>query len=164
MTCSFDTMLTTVLTSFILYLIVSFLFINSKRILIVGYRTVVYICLLSILRLVLSIEFSFSVHINLNTFFSSVIFFFRQHHTFFHFFKKFSRNTPFSPLPYHKLSIKKDPQIHCDSVSKNLPLRGRCPEGAEGENLAIARNISDSRTVLSPTACGRSPLAEGAKG
>ena len=49
-------------------------------------------------------------------------------------------------------------------VSKNLPLRGRCPEGAEGENLAIARNISDSRTVLSPTACGRSPLAEGAKG
>ena len=50
------------------------------------------------------------------------------------------------------------------SVSKNLPLRGRCPEGAEGENLAIARNISDSRTVLSPTACGRSPLAEGAKG
>ena len=46
----------------------------------------------------------------------------------------------------------------------NAPLRGRCPEGAEGENLAIARNISDSRTVLSPTACGRSPLAEGAKG
>ena len=40
----------------------------------------------------------------------------------------------------------------------------RCPEGAEGENLAIARNISDSRTTLSPTACGRSPLAEGAKG
>ena len=47
------------------------------------------------------------------------------------------------------------------SVSKSLPLRGRCPEGAEGENLAIARNISGSRTVLSPTACGRSPLAEG---
>ena len=43
------------------------------------------------------------------------------------------------------------------SLSKNLPLRGRCPEGAEGENLALARNISDSRTVLSPTACGRSP-------
>jgi len=44
-----------------------------------------------------------------------------------------------------------------------LPLRGRCPEGAEGENLAIARNASDCRKVLSPTACGRSPLAEGAK-
>ena len=39
----------------------------------------------------------------------------------------------------------------------------RCPEGAEGENLAIARNVLGNRTVLSPTACGRSPLAEGAK-
>ena len=37
----------------------------------------------------------------------------------------------------------------------------RCPEGAEGENLAIARNISGSRTVLSPTACGRSPSGPG---
>ena len=41
---------------------------------------------------------------------------------------------------------------------------GRWPVGAEGENIAIARNISGSRTVLSPTACGRSPLPEGAKG
>ena len=65
-------------------------------------------------------------------------------------------------------------------MSKNLPLRDRlpryggevalapegerCPEGAEGENLAIAQNISGNRTVLSPTACGRSPLTEGAKG
>ena len=40
----------------------------------------------------------------------------------------------------------------------------RWPVGPEGENLAIARNISGNRTVLSPTACGRSPLAEGAKG
>ena len=40
----------------------------------------------------------------------------------------------------------------------------RCPEVAEGENLAITRNISGSRTVLSPTACGWCPLAEGAKG
>ena len=37
----------------------------------------------------------------------------------------------------------------------------RCLEGAEGENLAIARNISGSRTVLSPTACGRSPSGPG---
>ena len=42
-----------------------------------------------------------------------------------------------------------------------LPLRGRCPEGAEGENLAIARNASDCRKVLSPTACGRSPSGPG---
>ena len=34
---------------------------------------------------------------------------------------------------------------------------------ASTRGLAITRNISDSRTVLSPTACGRSPLAEGAK-
>ena len=33
----------------------------------------------------------------------------------------------------------------------NAPLRGRCPEGAEGENLAIARNISDRRTAVSYT-------------
>ena len=85
--------------------------------------------------------------------------------TFSHFFKKFSRNTSFSPLPCHKLSIKKDPQIHCDSVSKNLPLRGRCPEGAEGENLAIARNISDSRTVLSPPPpAGGAPSQRGPRG
>ena len=59
----------------------------------------------------------------------------------------------------------------------------RCLEGAEGENLVIARNISGSRTVLSPPPAGgalraRAPLplarhlptpwgvtlAEGAKG
>ena len=38
------------------------------------------------------------------------------------------------------------------------------PAGPEGENLATNRNISVCRKVLSPTACGRSPLAEGAKG
>ena len=37
------------------------------------------------------------------------------------------------------------------------------PAGPEGENFAIARNISDCRKVLSPTRCGGSPLAEGAK-
>ncbi len=85
---------------------------------------------------------------------------------------------PGMPGPYRAAAKKRTPtqpsrrgsaaenlpfQGRC-SVSKDLPLRGRCPEGAEGENLAIARNISGSRTVLSPTACGRSPLAEGAKG
>ena len=41
----------------------------------------------------------------------------------------------------------------------------RCPEWAEGENLAIARNISGSRTVLSPPhRLRRSPLAEGPRG
>ena len=41
---------------------------------------------------------------------------------------------------------------------------GGGPAGPEGENLAIARNISGRRKVLSPTRCGGSPLAEGAKG
>ena len=40
---------------------------------------------------------------------------------------------------------------------------GGGPAGPEGENLSIAQNMSDYRKVLSPTACGRSPLAEGAR-
>ena len=43
-----------------------------------------------------------------------------------------------------------------------LPLRGRWPEGPEGESLAIDAAASRG-TALSPTACGRSPLPEGAK-
>ena len=84
------------------------------------------------------------------------------------------RKSAVRELPHGTFACQKTPILpykdcrgeHCSpaSVSKNLPLRGRCPEGAEGENLAITRNISGSRTVLSPTACGRSPLAEGAKG
>ena len=38
------------------------------------------------------------------------------------------------------------------------------PPSARERTCAVARNISGYRTVLSPTACGRSPLAEGAKG
>ena len=41
---------------------------------------------------------------------------------------------------------------------------GGGPAGPEGENLAATRNIAGDRTALSPTACGRSPLPEGAKG
>ena len=59
-------------------------------------------------------------------------------------------------------------------VSRYRAFAGKCsppaslcegggPAGPEGENLAIARNISDSREVLSPTRCGGSPLPEGAK-
>ena len=43
------------------------------------------------------------------------------------------------------------------------PSRGGGPAGPEGLNLAMTRNISGRCKVLSPTACGRSPLAEGAK-
>ena len=40
---------------------------------------------------------------------------------------------------------------------------GGGPAGPEGESLAAARSISGRDKVLSPTACGRSPLPEGAK-
>ena len=40
---------------------------------------------------------------------------------------------------------------------------GGGPAGPEGENLAIIRNLPDNHQPLSPTACGRSPLPEGAK-
>ena len=41
-----------------------------------------------------------------------------------------------------------------------MPRRGG---GVEGLNFAMARNISSGGKVLSPTRCGGSPLAEGAK-
>ena len=37
------------------------------------------------------------------------------------------------------------------------------PDTPEGENLAITRNLPGNHQPLSPTACGRSPLPEGAK-
>ena len=40
---------------------------------------------------------------------------------------------------------------------------GGGPAGPEGENLAITRNLPGNHQPLSPTACGRSPLPEGAK-
>jgi len=40
----------------------------------------------------------------------------------------------------------------------------RCPEGAEGEDLAIARNISGSRTVLTPHRLRAEPPHRGGQG
>ena len=68
-----------------------------------------------------------------------------------------------SPFSVSKTSLCETDSPDTGEVAL-APEGERCPEGAEGENLAIARNISGNRTVLSPTACGRSPLAEGAKG
>ncbi len=97
--------------------------------------------------------------------------------------------TAFSPVaprtaPAFSMALVASTLVHCQQLTIRRQLRQQqlcklcahaaalpindqnscAPEGAEGENLAIARNISGSRTVLSPTACGRSPLAEGAKG
>ena len=41
---------------------------------------------------------------------------------------------------------------------------GAPPAGGGGENLAIVRNIPDSRKVLSLRPCGATSLAEGGKG
>ena len=80
MTCSFDTMLTTLFASLLLLLIACILFANSKRILAVGCRTLAFISVLAILRLLLPIEFNFAIHINVNRLFSEFILFFRQPH------------------------------------------------------------------------------------
>ena len=68
-----------------------------------------------------------------------------------------------SPFSVSKTSLCETDSPDTGEVAL-APEGERCPAGAEGENLAITRNISGNRTVLSPTACGRSPLAEGAKG
>ena len=60
-------------------------------------------------------------------------------------------------LPYRELFLYKL------MPAPYLPLRGRWPEGPEGESLAIARKVLGSGKALSPSRCGGSPLAEGAK-
>ena len=80
------------------------------------------------------------------------------------FYKLLHRLPLFFPCDIEKGEDTRMGHLRLFCMSKNLPLRGRCPDGAEGGSLAIARNISGSRTVLSPTACGRSPLAEGGQG
>ncbi len=55
---------------------------------------------------------------------------------------------------YRAFAGKRPPASLCE---------GGGPAGPEGENLAIARNISDSREVLSPHPLRREPLPEGAK-
>ena len=62
--------------------------------------------------------------------------------------------------PYTSAIFYHAATAHVPGTVKTVPQRIE----TEGENLAIAQNISGNRTVLSPTACGRSPLTEGAKG
>ena len=80
MTCSFDTMLTTLSASLLLLLIACILFANSKRILAVGYRTLAFISVLAILRLLIPIEFDFSLPLNANHLLSEFILFFLLSH------------------------------------------------------------------------------------
>ena len=62
----FEPLVTTLLTSFLLFLIACFLFLNSKRILTIGYHTLTIVCVLSIVRLLFPFEFSFTKNIYLN--------------------------------------------------------------------------------------------------
>lgn len=68
-------MLTTILASFLLFLITCLIFANSRRILTVGYRTLTFICILTILRLFLPIEFLFATNLIVNDIVANVIFF-----------------------------------------------------------------------------------------
>lgn len=83
---AFESMMTTLLASFSLFLIACILFTNSNRILAVGYRTLTFICILSVVRLILPIEFNFGHNIHLNRILSMIPVFFRKKHRFFNFF------------------------------------------------------------------------------
>ena len=83
---SFDTMIMTFFASFILFLIACVLFVSSKRIIIVDYRTLAFICTLSIIRLLVPIEFSFTTTLNLNQTLSEIPFFFYRQHACLHYF------------------------------------------------------------------------------
>lgn len=60
---SFNTVLTTLLISNLLFSLSCLLFSNSNLILAVGYKTVLFILLLSVLRLLLPIDFTFTTNI-----------------------------------------------------------------------------------------------------
>ena len=79
----FEPLVTTLLTSFLLFLIACFLFLNSKRILTIGYHTLTIVCVLSILRLLFPFEFSFTPNIYLNEMPARISGFFCEKHMFF---------------------------------------------------------------------------------
>ena len=76
----FEPLVTTLLTSFLLFLIACFLFLNSKRILTIGYHTLTIVCVLSIVRLLFPFEFSFTKNIYLNETAARIAGFFRKKH------------------------------------------------------------------------------------
>lgn len=83
---AFESMMTTLLASFSLFLIACILFTKSNRILAVGYRTLIFICILSVVRLILPIEFNFGHNIHLNRILSMIPFFFARSIFFLTFF------------------------------------------------------------------------------
>lgn len=78
MNLAFETLMTTFLASFLLFLITCILFANSKHILVVGYPTLTFICVLSIMRLIFPFEFPFTRNIRLGEICVHIAEFFRK--------------------------------------------------------------------------------------
>ena len=80
MRLEFESLITTLLASFLLFLIAYFLFVRSKRILTIGYHTLTVVCVLSVLRLLFPFEFSFGSNLHLNKMATHIVVIFRRKH------------------------------------------------------------------------------------
>lgn len=80
MRLEFESFITTLLASFLLFLIAYFLFVRSKRILTIGYHTLTVVCVLSVLRLLFPFEFSFGSNLHLNKMATHIVVIFRRKH------------------------------------------------------------------------------------
>lgn len=76
---SFYTILMAFLTSTVLFSLSCIFFSSSKRILNVGYKTIAFISFLSILRLVVPIDFDFTAILPMNELAKQISFFICQH-------------------------------------------------------------------------------------
>ena len=82
MRLGFESFITTLLASFLLFLIACFLFVRSKRILTIGYHTLTVVCVLSVLRLLFPFEFSFGYNLHLNEMATHIVVIFRRKYMF----------------------------------------------------------------------------------
>lgn len=80
MRLEFESFITTLLASFLLFLIAYFLFVRSKQILTIGYHTLTVVCVLSVLRLLFPFEFSFGSNLHLNKMATHIVVIFRRKH------------------------------------------------------------------------------------
>lgn len=81
MNLSFETLVTTFIASSFLFLIACIVFISSRRIRAVGYQALTFICVLSVIRLIIPVEFFFSKNLHSRKILSCVIAVFRKPYT-----------------------------------------------------------------------------------
>lgn len=81
MNLSFETLVTTFIASSFLFLIACIVFISSRRIRTVGYQALTFICVLSVIRLIIPVEFFFSKNLRSRKILSCVIAVFRKLYT-----------------------------------------------------------------------------------